>query len=117
PRSGWSAHPVVVETLYAFHDPAGSSVLETSSRTRPVVTSVMEANQRPVAMSKWIFGSLMKSVDGTPKKVWSGNVCTSNPGFVEIRPRSFTISTVWLVPTEASSSGGGTRFVYGPFVP
>src|SRR5439155_23383225 len=74
PRCGWSAHPVVVETLYAFHDPAGSSVLETSSRTRPVVTSVMEANQRLVAMSQWIFASLMKYVEGTPKKVSTGNV-------------------------------------------
>ena len=58
---------MIVETLYALHRPMGSSDLETSSRTRPVVTSVIEANHRLLAESKWIFGSLMKSVEGTPK--------------------------------------------------
>src|SRR2546427_3698771 len=117
PRSGWSAQPVIVETLYAFHRPAGSSDLETSSRTLPVVTSVIEVNQRPLAVSKWTFGSLMKSVDGTPKNVSSGKVCTSTPCFVEIRPRTFTISTTWFGPTATWTSGGVRRFVYGPFVP
>src|SRR5947199_5015939 len=59
----------------------------------------------------------MKSVDGTPKKVWSGKVCTSTPCFVEIRPRRFTISTTWFGPTATWTSGGVTRFEYGPFVP
>src|SRR5438093_705915 len=59
----------------------------------------------------------MKSVDGTPKKVWSGNVCTSTPCFVDIRPRRFTISTVCFGPTAIWTSGGVTRFEYGPFVP
>src|SRR3989475_72974 len=117
PRSGWSAQPVIVETLYAFHRPAGSSDLETSSRTLPVVTSVIEVNQRPLAVSKWTFGSLMKSVDGTPKNVSSGKVCTSTPCFVEIRPRTFTISTTWFGPTATWTSGGVRRFVYGPLVP
>src|SRR5438093_10290980 len=107
----------MVETLYAFHRPVGSSDLETSSRTLPVVTSVIEANHRPLAVSKWIFGSLMKSVDGTPKNESSGNVCTSPPCFVEIRPRTFTISTTWFGPTATWTSGGVRRFVYGPFVP
>src|SRR5437899_7257646 len=117
PRSGWSAQPVIVETLYAFHRPAGSSDLETSSRTLPVVTSVIEVNQRPLAVSKWTFGSLMKSVDGTPKNVSSGKVCTSTPCFVEIRPRTFTISTTWFGTTATWTAGGVRRFVYGPFVP
>src|SRR2546427_8621062 len=117
PRSGWSAQPVIVETLYAFHRPAGSSDLDASSRPLPVVTSVIEVNQRPLAVSKWTFGSLMKSVDGTPKNVSSGKVCTSTPCFVEIRPRTFTISTTWFGPTATWTSGGVRRFVYGPFVP
>src|SRR5256885_3147905 len=107
----------MVETLYAFQSPVGSSDLETSSRTLPVVTSVIEANQRPLAVSKWTFGSLMKSVEGTPKNESSGKVCTSTPCFVEIRPRTFTISTTWLGPTATWTSGGVRRFVYGPFVP
>src|SRR2546430_9729578 len=107
----------MVETLYAFQSPVGSSDLETSSRTLPVVTSVIEVNQRPLAVSKWTFGSLMKSVDGTPKNVSSGKVCTSTPCFVEIRPRTFTISTTWFGPTATCTSGGVRRFVYRPFVP
>src|SRR5438445_8788440 len=59
----------------------------------------------------------MKSVDGTPKNVSSGKVCTSTPCFVEIRPRTFTISTTWFGPTATWTSGGVRRFVYGPFVP
>src|SRR6058998_853723 len=117
PRSGWSAQPVIVETLYAFHRPVGSSDLETSSRTLPVVTSVIEANQRALALSKWIFGSLMKSVEGTPKNESSGKVRTSTPCFVEIRPRTFTISTTWFGPTATCTSGGVSRIVNGPFVP
>src|SRR5438552_17563247 len=60
---------------------------------------------------------MMKSFDGTPVKLWSGKVCTSTPCFVEIRPRRFTISKVWLGPTATWTSGGVTRFEYGPFVP
>src|SRR3989475_18480 len=116
PRSGWSAQPVIVDTRYEFQEPVGSSVADTSSRTLPVVTSAMEANQRPLAVSKWTFGSLMKSVEGTPKNESSRNVCTSTPCFVEIRPRTFTISTTWLGPTATWTSGGVRRFVYGPFV-
>src|SRR5437899_6031876 len=117
PRSGWSAQPVIVDTLEAFQRPVGSAVRETTSRTLLVVTSVMEANQRPLAVSKWIFGSLMKSVEGTPKNVASRKVCTSTPCFVEIRPRTFTISTTWFGPTATWTSGGVRRFEYGPFVP
>src|SRR3989454_4105280 len=117
PRSGWSAQPVIVDTRYEFQEPVGSSVADTSSRTLPVVTSAMEANQRPLAVSKWTFGSLMKSVEGTPKNESSGKVCTSTPCFVEIRPRTFTISTTWLGPAAIWPSGGVRRFMYGPFVP
>src|SRR3989475_5267752 len=117
PRSGWSAQPVIVDTRYALREPVGSSVADTSSRTLPVVTSAMEANQRPLAVSKWTFGSLMKSVEGTPKNVDSGKVCTSTPCLVETRPRTFTISTTRLGPTATWTSGGVRRFVYGPFVP
>src|SRR3989449_2250705 len=117
PRSGWSAQPVIVDTRYALQEPVGSSVADTSRRTLPVVTSAMEANQRPLAVSKWTFGSLMKSVEGTPKNVDSGKVCTSTPCFVETRPRTFTISTTWLGPTATWTSGGVRRVVYGPFVP
>src|SRR5213594_1593350 len=117
PRSGWSAQPVIVDTRYEFQEPVGSSVADTSRRTLPVVTSAMEANQRPLAVSKWTFGSLMKSVEGTPKNVDSGKVCTSTPCFVETRPSTFTISTTWLGPTATWTSGGVRRFVYGPFVP
>src|SRR2546427_6382847 len=106
----------MVETLYAFHRPAGSSDLETSSRTLPVVTSVIEVNQRPLAVSKWIFGSLMKSVEGTPKNESSRKVRTSTPCFVEIRPRTFTISTTWFGPTATWTSGGARRVEDGPFV-
>src|SRR5881296_3022016 len=107
----------MVDTLYAFHRPVGSSDLETSSRTLPVVTSVIEANHRALALSKWIFGSLMKSVEGTPNNESSGKVRTSTPCFVEIRPRTFTISTTWFGPTATWTSGGVRRFVYRPFVP
>src|SRR6059036_2634540 len=117
PRSGWSAQPVIVDTRYKFQEPVGSSVADTSRRTLPVVTSAMEANQRPLAVSKWTFGSLMKSVEGTPKNVDSGKVCTSTPCFVETRPRTFTISMTWLGPATTWTSGGVRRFVYGPFVP
>src|SRR2546426_8085226 len=117
PRSGWSAQPVIVDTRYAFRGPVGSSVADTSRRTLPDVTSAMEANQRPLAVSKCTFGSLMKSVDGTLKNVSSGKVCTSTPCFVEIRPRTFTISTTWFGPTAIWTSGGVRRFVYGPFAP
>src|SRR5713226_6844096 len=117
PRIGWSAQPVIVETLEAFHKPVGSAVRDTSSRTEPVVTSVIEANHRPLAVSKWIFGSLMKSVEGTPKNVASGKVRTATPCFVEIRPRTFTISTTWFGPTATCTSGGVRRLAYGPFVP
>src|SRR5256886_6374049 len=117
PRSGWSPQPVIVDTRYEFQEPVGSSVADTSSRTLPIVTSAMEANQRPLAVSKWTFGSLMKSVEGTPKDVDSGKVCTSTPCFVEARPRTFTISTTRLGPTATWTSGGVRRFVYGPFVP
>src|SRR3989449_5621996 len=117
PRSGWSAQPVIVDTRYEFQEPVGSSVADTSSRTLPVVTSAMEANQRPLAVSKWTFGSLMKSVEGTPKNVDSGKVCTSTPCFVETRPSTFTISTTWLGPTATWTSGGVRRFVYGPVGP
>src|SRR2546422_11586649 len=117
PRSGWSAQPVIVDTRYEFQEPVGSSVADTSSRTLPVVTSAMEANQRPLAVSKWTFGSLMKSVEGTPKNESSGKVCTSTPCFVEIRPRTFTISTTWLGPTATWTSGGVRRFGSGPFLP
>src|SRR3989442_2276756 len=116
PRSGWSAQPVIVDTRYGFQEPVGSSVADTSRRTLPDVTSAMEANQRPLAVSKWIFGSLMKSVEGTLKNVSSGKVCTSTPCFVEIRPRTFTISTTWFGPTAIWTSGGVRRFVYRPFV-
>src|SRR2546428_11145637 len=95
----------------------GSSDLETSSRTLPVVTSVIEANQRPLAVSKWTCGSLMKSVEGTPKNVPRVKVWTATPCFVEIRPRTFTISTTWFGPTATWTSGGVRRFEYGPFVP
>src|SRR5207249_134897 len=117
PRSGWSAQPVIVDMRYAFQEPVGSSVADTSRRTLPVVTSAMEANQRPLAVSKWTFGSLMKSVEGTPKNVDSGKVCTSTPCFVETRPRTFTISMTWLGPAATWTSGGVRRLVYGPFVP
>src|SRR2546425_11062817 len=117
PRSGWSAQPVIVDTRYAFQEPVESFVAEISSNTLPDVTSAIEANQRPLAVSKWTFGSLMKSVDGTPKNVESGKVCTSTPCLVEIRPRTFTISTTWFGPTATWTSGGVRRFVYGPFVP
>src|SRR5207249_77883 len=117
PRSGWSAQPVIVDTRYEFQEPVGSSVADTSSRTLPVVTSAMEANQRPLAVSKWTFGSLMKSVEGTPKNESSGKVCASTPCFVEIRARGFTISTTWFGPTATWTSGGVRRFEYGPFVP
>src|SRR3989475_5874330 len=116
PRSGWSAQPVIVDTRYAFQEPVGSSDADTSRRTLPVVTSAMEANQRPLAVSKWTFGSLMKSVEGTPKNVDRGKVCTSMPCFVETRPRTFTISTTWLGPTATWTSGGGRRFGDGAFV-
>src|SRR2546422_4503778 len=117
PRSGWSAQPVIVDTRYAFQEPVESFVAEISSNTLPDVTSAIEANQRPLAVSKWTFGSLMKSVDGTPKNVESGKVCTSTPCLVEIRPRTFTISTTWWGPTATWTSGGVRRFVYRPFVP
>src|SRR5438093_1839773 len=117
PRRGWSAQPVIVDTRYEFQEPVGSSVADTSSRTLPVVTSAMEANQRPLAVSKWTFGSLMKSVEGTPKNESSGKVCASTPCFVEIRARRFTISTTWFGPTATWTSGGVRRFEYGPFVP
>src|SRR2546426_3261899 len=117
PRSGWSAQPVIVDTRYAFREPVGSSVADTSRRTLPNVTSAMEANQRPLAASKRTFGSLMKSVEGTPKNVPRVKVWTATPCFVEIRPRTFTISTTWFGPTATWTSGGVRRFVYGPFVP
>src|SRR2546428_8693848 len=117
PRSGWSAQPVIVDTRYEFQEPVGSSVADTSRRTLPNVTSAMEANQRPVAASKWTCGSLMKSVEGTPKNVPRVKVWTATPCFVEIRPRTFTISTTWFGPTATWTSGGVRRFEYGPFVP
>src|SRR3989475_3332982 len=117
PRSGWSAQPVIVDTRYAFQEPLGPSVAATSRSTLPVVTSAMEANQRPLAVSKWTFGSLMKSVEGTPKNVDSGKVCTSTTCFVETRPRTFTISMTWLGPAATWTPGGVRRIGYGPFVP
>src|SRR2546426_2041401 len=59
----------------------------------------------------------MKSVEGTPKNESSRKVRTSTPCFVEIRPRTFTISTTWFGPTATWTSGGVRRFEYGPFVP
>src|SRR6059036_748019 len=59
----------------------------------------------------------MKSVEGTPKNESSGKVRTSTPVFVEIRPRTFTISTTWFGPTATCTSGGVSRIVNGPFVP
>src|SRR5437899_6823718 len=117
PRSGWSAQPVIVDTRYEFQEPVGSSVADTSRRTLPNVTSAMEANQRPLAASKRTFGSLMKSVEGTPKNVPRVKVWTATPCFVEIRPRTFTISTTWFGPTATCTSGGVSRIVNGPFVP
>src|SRR6059036_2018731 len=55
PRSGWSAQPVIVDTRYEFQEPVGASDADTSRRTLPVVTSAMEANHRPLAVSKWTF--------------------------------------------------------------
>src|SRR2546422_5127383 len=106
PSSGWSAQPIVVETAYAVQAPVGSSVVETSRRTLPVVTSVTVANHRPLAASKWTFGSLRKSVEGAPKNGARGKVWTSAPCFVEIRPRAFTISTRWFGPAATWTSGG-----------
>src|SRR2546428_9219442 len=117
PRSGWSAQPVIVDTRYALQEPVGSSVADTSSRTLPVVTSSIESNQRPLAVSKWIFGSLMKSVEGTPENEASGEDCTSTPCFVETRPRTFTISTTWLGPTATWTSGGVRRVCCRSLVP
>src|SRR5207249_8389024 len=95
----------------------GSAELETSSRTLPVVNAVIVANHRTLAVSKWNFGTLMNSVDETPKNESSRNVCPSPPCFVEIRPRTFTISTTWFGPTATCTSGGVSRIVNGPFVP
>src|SRR5437867_1416611 len=61
PRSGWSAQPVIVATRYEFQEPVGSSDADTSRRTLPVVTSAMQANQRPLAASKWTCGSPTRS--------------------------------------------------------
>src|SRR2546428_11178168 len=59
----------------------------------------------------------MKSVEGTPKNESSGKLRTSTPCFVEIRPRTFTISTTWWGPTATCTSGGVSRIVNGPFAP
>src|SRR6059036_3756372 len=50
PRSGWSAQPVIVETLYAFHRPVGSSDLETSSRTTPRACGMRTGSPRSRAV-------------------------------------------------------------------
>src|SRR3989442_6521525 len=107
----------MVVTLYEFHGSVGLSDLKSSNRPMPVVTSVIEVNQRPLEVAKWIFGSLMKSVEGTPKNESSRKVRTSTPCFVDIEPRTYTISTTWFGPTATWTSGGVRRFEYGPFVP
>src|SRR2546426_2826255 len=64
-----------------------------------------------------MFGSVKKSVEGTPKNESRRKVRASTPCFVEIRQRTFTISTTWFGPTATWTSGGLRRFEYGPFVP
>ena len=81
------------------------------------MTSVIDANHRPLDASNRIFGSLMKSLAGTAKKECSVNVSTTAPCFVHTRPSAFTISTTWFGPAATWTSGGAYRFVYGPFAP
>ncbi|TLZ43510.1 MAG: hypothetical protein E6K19_07085 [Methanobacteriota archaeon] len=117
PSSGWSAQLAEAVNECVCHDPVGSSEVETARRTLLVLMSVIEANHRALGASKRTFGSLMKSVDGTPKNVSREKVWTVFPSFVQMRPTMFTISTTCRGPAATWTSGGATSLRCGPFAP